>query len=142
MNVSGTGVGGYFVVDPMPDPFICPLPEATWFESIGARWDDQLGVVVSMQLVQRYWGISLQRASVDPLVRVDVLETTGTATVRLSQPTGDWPEAVELYLVFRCDGRAGGPDSYEIGVRLFTDAPATSGTVRLERIVDDEDAGI
>jgi hypothetical protein len=33
-----------------------------------------------------------------------------------------------LYLAFRCDGQVGQP--YELGIRLFTDMPATSGVVR------------
>jgi hypothetical protein len=71
---------------------------------------------------------------------IDATIRTGgsTALVEVMAQGGVWPDDVDVYLTFMCDGI--GTVRYQVGVRLFTGNPG-SGDVRYLLLDDDADAG-
>jgi hypothetical protein len=147
MNVSGSGgssgagtggAAGYWVVDPMPPPFLCPAPDALAVSMVTATWNTwgiQLDLVVGDGTMNTFLtGVTTEMG-------VDVTTVSRVNPIMLQVSATPWPEGVDVYLDFTCSGQ-NGTLTYQVGIRLDTQMPVSSGSVPYELITDDADGGV
>ena len=98
-----------------------------------------LDVTVVSQGITRY-EFHLETVTASAGVVATVLRDTSPVQVQLTAQDGTWPTNVEVHLEFTCSGDNGAV-RYQVGLRLDTSMPASSGDVTYERITDEADAG-